>query len=91
MRSASRDDRFDALRTALSAHAPLRPCDTASARNDAAASLIALRRRSLAMLRPPTRIGVDEPMFETGDIASTSAAWEIHTPALAARAPFGAT
>ena len=43
------------------------------------------------MFWPLPVIGVDEPMFDTGDIASTSAACEIHTPALAARAPFGAT
>ena len=30
-------------------------------------------------------------MFEIGDIASTSAACEIQTPAEAARAPLGAT
>ena len=43
------------------------------------------------MFAPVLVIGVEEPMFDTGDIASTSAAWEIQTPALAARAPFGAT
>ena len=43
------------------------------------------------MFAPLPVIGVDEPMFVTGAIASTSAASEIHTPADAARAPFGET
>ena len=43
------------------------------------------------MSSPPTLIGVDEPMFVCGAIASTSAAWPIQTPADAARAPSGAT
>ena len=43
------------------------------------------------MFAPVPWIGVDEPMFVAGDIASTSAASEIHTPADAARAPSGAT
>jgi hypothetical protein len=36
-------------------------------------------------------IGVEEPMFVLGAIASTSAASLIQTPADAARAPFGDT
>jgi hypothetical protein len=43
------------------------------------------------MFWPEPVIGVDEPMFVFGAIASTSAASEIHTPALAARAPGGET
>jgi hypothetical protein len=43
------------------------------------------------MFAPVPVIGVDEPMFVSGAIASTSAACEIHTPADAARAPPGAT
>ena len=43
------------------------------------------------MLPPPTLIGVDEPMFVCGAIASTSPAWLIQTPADAARAPSGQT
>ncbi len=43
------------------------------------------------MFWPFPLIGVDEPMFVSGAIASTSAASEIHTPADAARAPAGAT
>jgi len=43
------------------------------------------------MFPPLESIGVEEPMFETGDIASTSAASAIQTPADAARAPFGET
>ena len=82
---------LDALRTAASAHAALRPCDFASERSDAAASLTTFRRRSLLMFVPLPLIGVDEPMFVSGAIARTSAAWEIQTPADAARAPPGAT
>jgi len=58
---------------------------------DAAASLITLRLRSEPRLAPLESIGVDEPMFVVGAIASTSAASEIQTPADAARAPFGDT
>ena len=47
------------------------------------------RRRSFWMSSPPTLIGVDEPMFVCGAIASTSAASPIQTPAEAARAPVG--
>jgi hypothetical protein len=43
------------------------------------------------MFAPLPLIGVDDPMFVSGAIASTSAACEIHTPAEAARAPFGET
>ena len=43
------------------------------------------------MFEPLPLIGVDEPMFVCGAIASRSAAWEIQTPAEAARAPAGAT
>ncbi len=89
--SASCAVRFDALRTARSAHAALRPWVFASPRSDAAASLTTLRRRSLEMFVPLPLIGVDEPMFVFGAIASTSAASEIQTPADAARAPPGET
>jgi hypothetical protein len=91
MRSASSSVRLDALRTARSAHFALRPCERASPRKDAAASLRIFRFRSLPMFAPLPVIGVDEPMFVFGAIASTSAASEIQTPALAARAPFGET
>ena len=90
-RSASPDVRFDALRTARSAHFAFLPWMRARLRSDAAASLTTLRFRSLSRFAPELVIGVEEPMFDTGDIASTSAACEIQTPALAARAPFGAT
>ena len=43
------------------------------------------------MFWPLESIGVDEPMFVVGAIASTSAASDTHTPAEAARAPFGET
>ena len=89
--SASSAVRFDALRTAASAHLALRPCDFASPRSEAAASFTTLRRRSLPMFEPLPLIGVEEPMFVCGAIASRSAAWEIQTPADAARAPAGAT
>ncbi len=52
--------------------------------------MISLRRRSLPMFCPLDSIGVDEPMFVPGAIASTSAACEIQTPADAPRAPGGA-
>ena len=58
---------------------------------DAAASLITLRRRSEPRFAPLESIGVDEPMFVVGAMASTSAASEIQTPAEAARAPSGET
>ena len=44
-----------------------------------------------ADVRPAPLIGVEEPMFVVGAIASRSAAWEIQTPADAARAPSGET
>ncbi len=91
MRSASRAVRFDAFRTACSAQSPLRPCSSARPRSDFAASLITFRLRSDGMSPPPDEIGVDEPRFVCGAIASTSAAWPIQTPAEAARAPSGAT
>ena len=43
------------------------------------------------MFVPPRLIGVEEPMLVTGAIARMSAAWPIHTPAEAARAPSGDT
>jgi hypothetical protein len=43
------------------------------------------------MFPPLELIGVDEPMFETGDSGSTSPASAIQTPADPARAPFGET
>ena len=91
IRSASSAERFDAFRTAASAHAALRPWLAARLRSDAAASLITLRRRSEPMFWPLPLIGVEEPMFVSGAIASRSAASEIQTPADAARAPFGVT
>ena len=83
--------KFDAFVTARTGQVVLRLCVAASERSDAAASLITFRRRSEPMFAPVELIGVDEPMFEMGDIASTSPASEIQTPAEAARAPFGAT
>src|SRR5256714_9999936 len=91
MFSASRAVRFDAFVTASTGHVVLRWCAAASAVSDAAASLITLRRRSEPRFCPLESIGVDEPMFVVGAIASTSAASEIHTPADAARAPSGDT
>ena len=52
---------------------PSRRCgraSRASARSEAAASLTTLRRRSFWMSPPPTLIGVEEPMFVCGAIAS---------------------
>jgi hypothetical protein len=46
---------------------------------------------SSSMFPPPELIGVEEPMFDTGDSASTSPASAVQTPADAARAPFGET
>ena len=77
--------------TARTGQLVLRSCAAASDRNEAAASLITLRRRSEAMLAPLESIGVDEPMFDTGDSARTSPASAIQTPADAARAPLGDT
>ena len=59
--------------------------------SEATESLITLRRRSEPRFAPLESIGVDEPMFESGDIARTSAACETQTPAEAARAPSGET
>src|SRR5579884_1228681 len=83
--------RFEAMRTALPGQVVLRLCAAAIAVSDAAASLIILRRRSEPILAPLESIGVDEPMFVVGAIASTSAASETQTPADAARAPSGET
>ena len=91
IRSAWSAVRFDATRTAFSGHCVLRWCAAASAVNDATASLITLRRRSEPRLPPLESIGVDEPMFVVGAIARTSAASDTHTPADAAREPFGDT
>ena len=54
-------------------------------------SLIVFRRSSEGRFAPLESIGVDEPMFVVGAIASTSAASETQTPADAARDPFGDT
>ena len=89
--SASSAVRFDACRTARSAHWTLRWWYLARLRNEAAASLMTLRRRSFPRSWPPPEIGVDEPMFVSGAIASRSEASEIQTPADAARAPGGET
>ena len=82
---------FDAFVTARTGHVVLRLCAAARARREAAASLTTLRRRSESMFAPLESIGVDDPMFEIGDIARTSAACAIQTPAEAARAPGGET
>ena len=66
--------RFDALRTALPGQTMFRLCSAASAVSDAAESLITLRRRSELRFFPLESIGVDEPMFVVGAMASTSAA-----------------
>ena len=89
--SASCAVRLSALRTACSAQSPFRPCVSASARSDLAASLIALRRRSLGISPPPAATGVEEPRFVLGAMAARSAACTIQTPAEAARAPSGET
>src|SRR5690348_10711763 len=91
IRSASVEVRFDATRTALAGHFVLRWWVAASAVSEATESLITLRRRSLPRFWPLESIGVDEPMFEVGDIARTSAACETQTPAEAAREPSGDT
>ena len=57
----------------------------------AAASFTILRRRSLEKSVPFVVIGVDEPMFVWGAIASTSAAWPITAPAESALDPEGLT
>ena len=83
--------RFDALRTASDGQVVLRLCVAASAVREATESLITFRRRSVPRFWPLESIGVEEPMFDVGDIARTSAACAIHTPADAARAPSGET
>ncbi len=83
--------RFEATRTAFAGQVVLRWCVSASAVSDATESLITLRRRSEPRFAPLESIGVEEPMFVVGAIASTSAACEIQTPADAARAPLGET
>src|SRR6201997_5511570 len=83
--------RVDAPRTAFAGHVVLRWCVAASAVSDATASLITFRRRSEPRFAPLESIGVDEPMFVVGAIASTSAACDTQTPAEAARAPSGET
>ena len=57
----------------------------------AAASLTTFLRRSEPKLSPVDVIGVDEPMFVCGAIASTSAACPITAPAESALEPAGAT
>ena len=91
LRSASSAERLLPLRTARSAHSWLRPWNLASPRSEAAASFSTLRRRSLPRFAPLPLIGVEEPMFVVGAIASSSAAIPIQTPAEAARAPGGET
>ena len=83
--------RLEATRTAFAGQVVLRWCVAASAVSDATESLITLRRRSEPRLAPLESIGVDEPMFVVGAIASTSAASDTHTPADAAREPLGDT
>ena len=57
----------------------------------AAASLTTLRRRSFEKSWPFVVIGVDEPIFVCGAIASTSAASPITAPAESALDPPGLT
>src|SRR6266568_7821562 len=83
--------RLEATLTALAGQVVLRLCAAASAVSDATESLITLRRKSDPRFWPLESIGVEEPMFVVGAIASTSAASEIQTPADAARAPSGET
>ncbi len=87
--SASVAPRFDATRTAYSAHSAFRPCSRASSPMNAAASFTTLRRRSSGISSPVAEIGVDEPMFVCGAIAAMSAAMARKTPADAAREPSG--
>ena len=86
--SASRAPKFAASRTIASAASALRPCSRASSRD--------VRRRVVDHLacggpsRCPRRvaeIGVEEPMFVCGAIASMSAAWPITAPAESALEP----
>ena len=57
----------------------------------AAASLIDLAAEVLGEVLAVRVIGVDEPMFVCGAIASTSAAWPITAPAESALDPAGET
>ena len=77
--------------TACAAAAALRPLPPARKRTWASESWISLPRRSLPTLPPPMSIGVAAPVFEAGTMAAMSAAWSRKKPALAARAPLGAT
>ena len=87
--SASSAVRFDALRTAASAHCTLRPWLFASARSDAAASFTTLRRRSVLDV-----LAADADRRRRADVRlrrhrEDVGGLPIHTPADAARAPFG--
>ena len=77
--------------TACAAAFALRPLPPARKRICASESWISLARRSLPTLPPPMSIGVAAPVFEAGTIAARSEAWSTKNPALAARAPLGAT
>jgi hypothetical protein len=79
------------VRTARAAQSPFRPFVSARVLSFAAKWLIVFRRRSLPRFPPLWLIGVDEPMFVAGAIASTSAASATKTPADAAPAPGGET
>src|SRR5690348_3826006 len=83
--------RFEAFVTASTGQRVFRWCAAASECKDAAASFTTLRRRSEPMFAPVDWIGVDDPMFDIGERARTSAASAIQTPADAARAPLGDT
>src|SRR5437763_16359924 len=91
IRSASVEVRFEATSTAFFGQVVLRWCVCASALSEATASWITLRRRSLPRFCPLESIGVDDPMFDVGDMASTSAACETHTRADADVGPPGET
>ena len=77
--------------TACAAAVALRPLPSARKRTCALASWISLARRSLPTSPPPMSTGVAAPVFEAGTMAARSAAWSRKKPALAARAPLGAT
>ena len=77
--------------TACAAAFALRPLPPARKRICASESWISLARRSLPTLPPPMSIGVAAPVLEAGTIAARSEAWSTKNPALAARAPLGAT
>ena len=51
--------------------------------------MVIFRPRVPPMSPPLLVIGEAEPMFVSGAIAATSAAWVMNTPAEPARAPFG--